>query len=41
MKEIRQNYEMGEADKRKGCYTEIGSIMGRRTKHKWGDTKTG
>jgi hypothetical protein len=33
MKGIREKSEMGETGKRKGCYIEIGSMMGRRKKH--------
>jgi hypothetical protein len=40
MKGIRERSEMGETGK-KGCYIEIGSMMGRRTKNKWRDTQAG
>ena len=35
MKGIREGSEIEEKGKREGCYIEIGSMMGRRTKHKW------
>jgi hypothetical protein len=34
MKGIREGSEMGKAGRRKGCSIKIGSMMGRRTKHK-------